>query len=130
MIYLDSSALVKIIHPEAETEALRDWLAECSDLPWVSSTLLEVEVPRAVCRFLPDALDDTRRALDLVELVPMGLEIRLCAQAVQPATVRSLDAIHLATALKLRDRLTAFVTYDTRLADAARLAGLKCEAPA
>ncbi|MFD7260623.1 hypothetical protein [Streptomyces sp. NPDC059874] len=63
---------------------------------------------------------------------PSGVDpgIRILAQTVRPATVRSLDAIHLATALGIGTRLTSFVTYDKRLADAARDAGLSVDAPA
>ncbi|MFF1413514.1 hypothetical protein ACFVX6_27665 [Streptomyces sp. NPDC058289] len=55
--------------------------------------------------------------------------IRILAQTVRPATVRSLDAVHLAPALSIGERLTSFVTYDKRLADAARDAGLIVDAP-
>lgn len=68
--------------------------------------------------------------LDLIDLVDMNAGIRILAQTVAPVTVRSLDAIHLATALHARGRLTSFVTYDKRLADAARTAGLTVDAPA
>lgn len=62
--------------------------------------------------------------------VDLDASIRILAQTVSPATVRSLDAIHLATALRVREQLTSFITYDRRLADAARAAGLVVEAPA
>ncbi|MFJ8919080.1 PIN domain-containing protein [Streptomyces sp. NPDC102415] len=68
-----------------------------------------------------------RRKIDMVDL---DAGVRDLAHTVRPATVRSLDAIHLATALRGRSRLTAFLTYDKRLADAAREAGLPVEAPA
>jgi len=67
--------------------------------------------------------------LDLIELVDLDPGIRIVAQAVTPATVRSLDAIHLATALRLGRQLTSFVTYDKRLADAAAAVGLTVHAP-
>ena len=68
--------------------------------------------------------------LDLIDLVDLDAGIRLTAQAVAPASVRSLHAIHLATALHLGPRLTTFVTYDRRLADAVAEAGLPIAMPA
>jgi predicted nucleic acid-binding protein len=68
--------------------------------------------------------------LDLVDLIDLDAGTRILAQTVRPPTVRSLDAIHLATALRVEPRLTSFVTYDKRLADAARVAGLTVDAPA
>ena len=67
--------------------------------------------------------------LDLVELVDLDPSIRILAQTVQPVTIRSLDAIHLGTALKIRATLISFVTYDKRLADAATAAGLPVDMP-
>jgi predicted nucleic acid-binding protein len=129
MIYLDSAAVVKLCHREAESGALRAWLGDRDEEDWVSSALLEVEAFRAIARHAPSAVPRLQRVLDAVELVPIALGIRLGAQAVQPVTVRSLDAIHLATALELRERISAFVTYDKRLAEAARGAGLTTQAP-
>lgn len=130
MIYLDSSAAVKLVHAEAQSQALRDWLDERADTGWVSSVLLEIEAYRALARYAPAALARLPAVLDLIELVDLGPGIRLRAQAVTPVTVRSLDAIHLATALHLRDQLTTFVAYDHRLAEAARAAGLPVKSPA
>jgi hypothetical protein len=67
--------------------------------------------------------------LDLIEMVELDPGIRILAQAVSPATIRSLDAIHVATALRLGGQLTSFVTYDKRLADAAAAAGLTVDMP-
>ena len=129
MIYLDSSAAVKLAHAEAESQALRDWLGERADTGWVSSVLAEIETYRALARHAPAALPRLPEILDQIDLVDLTPSIRARARSVRPVTVRSLDAIHLATALHLRDQLTAFVAYDSRLADAARLAGLPVEAP-
>jgi predicted nucleic acid-binding protein len=129
MIYLDSSAAVKLAHAEAESQALRDWLGERADTGWVSSVLAEIETYRALARHAPAALPRLPAVLDLIDLVDLAPDIRARARAVLPVTVRSLDAIHLATALHIRDRLTAFVAYDSRLADAARAAGLPVAAP-
>jgi predicted nucleic acid-binding protein len=68
--------------------------------------------------------------LDQIELINLDPSIGILAQTVQPATVRSLDAIHLGTALHARHALTSFVTYDKRLLDAAMAAGLPAGSPA
>jgi uncharacterized protein len=129
MIYLDSSAAVKLVHAEAESQALRDWLDERADTGWVSSVLVEVETYRALARYSPSALTRLPQILDLVDLLDLTPAIRARAQSVAPATVRSLDAIHLATALHIRVELTAFVAYDSRLSEAARTAGLPVQVP-
>ena len=67
--------------------------------------------------------------LDQIDLIDLDPRIRILAQAVKPATVRSLDAIHLGTALQSRTGLSSFVTYDKRLLDAARAAGLPVDSP-
>ena len=68
--------------------------------------------------------------LDQIDLIDLDPGIRILAQTAKPATVRSLDAIHLGTALHARQVLTSFVTYDKRLLDAALAAGLPAGAPA
>lgn len=129
MIYLDSSALVKLAVAEAESEALRDWLAEHADTPRISSDLVRVEVTRAVMRSQPQALLQAQQAVSRINKILIGPELLTTAASLQPPTLRSLDAIHLATALLLRRRLTAFVCYDQRLADAVRAVGLPVATP-
>lgn len=130
MIYLDSAAVVKLVHAESESQALRDWLDERADTGWISSTLVEVESFRALARHAPEAVARLHPVLDLIDLVDLDPSIRILAQTLKPVTVRSLDAIHLGTALHIRSRLTSFVTYDKRLADAAAGAGLTVDMPA
>lgn len=130
MIYLDSAAVVKLAHAESESQALRNWLDERADTGWTSSTLVEIESFRALARHAPEAVARLHPVLDLIELIDLDAGIRILAQTVRPPTVRSLDAIHLATALRVRSRLTSFVTYDKRLADAAHIAGLTVDMPA
>jgi predicted nucleic acid-binding protein len=130
MIYLDSAAVVKLVHAESESQALRDWLDERADTGWISSTLVEVESFRALARHAPEAVARLHPVLDLIDLVDLDPSIRILAQTLRPVTVRSLDAIHLGTALRIRSRLTSFVTYDKRLADAASGAGLTVDMPA
>jgi predicted nucleic acid-binding protein len=129
MIYLDSAAVVKLVHAEAESQALRDWLDERADTGWISSALVEIESFRALARHAPDAVTRLHLVLDLIELSDLDPSVRILAQTIRPANVRSLDAIHLATALQLRAQLTSFITYDKRLADAARIAGLTVDMP-
>src|SRR5215471_2321156 len=129
MIYLDSSAAVKLVHAEPETRALQGWLDKRADVSWVSSVLVEVESYRALARHAPDAVSRLPAVLDLIDVVELTPQIRSTACMVRPVSVRSLDVIHLATALQFGDRLTAFIAYDTRLADAARAAGLPAEVP-
>jgi predicted nucleic acid-binding protein len=129
MIYLDSAAIVKLAHAEAESDTLRVWLDERIDTSWISSTLVEIESFRALARYAPEAVARLHPVLDLIELVDLDPSIRIMAQTVKPITVRSLDAIHLGTALKIRPRLTSFITYDKRLANAATAAGLPVDMP-
>jgi uncharacterized protein len=130
MIYLDSAAVVKLVHAEPESQALRDWLDERAETGWISSVLVEIESFRALARHAPAAVARLHPVLDQIELIDLSARIRILAQTVQPATVRSLEAIHLGTALHARAMLTSFVTYDKRLLDAAVAAGLPALAPA
>lgn len=127
--YLDTSALVKLVVAEAESAALLAWLGDDERVP-VSSDLTRTELIRAVRRVAPERMVEARAVLDaltLLELTPAVLEQ---AGRLDPAIVRSLDAIHLAAALALSDDLEGFVTYDERLAEAARANGVAVVAPA
>lgn len=129
--YLDASALVKLATPEAETDALRAAL-DIFDAR-VTSRLATVEVVRALRRrgretaALEDAVGEAFAGLAIVELDRTIAEL---AGRIGPPTLRSLDAVHLASAVALGSELGAVVTYDRRLADAARAAGLEVIAPA
>lgn len=129
MLYLDSSAIVKLVLPEPESLALRDFLASNED--HISSSLARVEVLRTVRRLdgTEDRLRDAKRVLARVSRVSMSGPLLAGAAVLGPPNLRSLDAIHLATALSL-DGLDAVVTYDRRLADAAADAGLTVSSPA
>jgi uncharacterized protein len=129
MIYLDSAAVVKLVHAEAESRALREWLDDRAETGWISSVLTEIESFGALARYAPEAISRLPAVLDLIDLVELEPPVRILAQTVKPATVRSLDAIHLGTALHARPALTSFVTYDKRLLDAARAAGLPTDSP-
>ena len=130
MIYLDSAAVVKLVHAEPESQALREWLDERSETGWASSVLVEIETFRALARYAPEAVTRLHPVLDQIDLIDMSPRIRILAQTIRPLTVRSLDAIHLAAALSIRRSLTSLVTYDKRLLDAAITAGLPTTSPA
>jgi len=129
MIYLDSAAIVKLAHAEPESLALRHWLDQRSETGWISSVLTEIESFRALARYAPDAVSRLPAVLDQINLINLEPPIRVLARTVEPATVRSLDAIHLGTALHSQPILTSFVTYDRRLMGAAQAAGLPVDSP-
>lgn len=136
MIYLDSAAAVKLVHAEADSAALQNFLDERLTIEWVSSSIMEIETYRALVQAtgpadMPGVINQFHALLDLIVRIEIDSGIRILAQTVTPPSVRSLDAIHLATALRLRDqgRLTTFVTYDKRLAEAASTTGLPVDIP-
>ena len=129
MLYLDSSAIVKTVMAEEESEALRELLRAWPHR--VSSALARVEVPRALRRAkAPGFLFERAQQvlLDIV-LISMDEAVLEMAGALEPPALRALDAIHLATALSVKGDLQAFITYDQRLTDAASQAGLSVWAP-
>jgi hypothetical protein len=126
--YLDSSAIVKLAVEEPETGALRDYLH--GRAPLVSSALARTEVGRSLLRLGPDFAargEDILRRFDLVRVGDRTLRL---AARLPSAELRSLDAIHLATADQLGEDLGAVVTYDERMAAAARQMGYVVVAPA
>lgn len=129
MLYLDSAAIVKLVHAEPESAALRAWLDERAETRWASSVLAEVESFRALARYAPEAVSRLAPVLDQIDLIDMSARVRMLAQTVTPATVRSLDAIHLATALAVGRDLTSFISYDKRLLEAAAAVGLPADSP-
>ncbi len=126
--YLDTSALVKLVVAEQETAALRAWLFEADRRP-VSCDLARTELMRAVRRVAPDRVVQARAVLDSITLVDVAAQTFEQAGRLQPALLRTLDAVHLAAALELGDDLEGIVTYDDRLAEAARSNGVPTSAP-
>lgn len=129
-MYLDSSALVKLVAKESETTALRRYLGRNADVPRVTSSLARVEVVRAVSGGGAQAVARARELLDRLYEVP--LERSLLDRAAElraPLALRSLDAVHLASALLLGSTLSAVLTYDARMAAAAVSIGLEVAAP-
>ena len=133
MIYLDTCVVAKLARRERETEELFDWLDRHGDESLVSSVLLEVELERALRRVEPAALSRIPRLLSGISRVEITATIRATAGAYQDPLLRSLDAIHLATAQTVAEsaekELSAFLTYDKRLIAAARGVGMHVEHP-
>ncbi len=134
LIYLDASALVKVVVEEKESSALRAWIATGPDR--LSSVVTAVELRRAARRVAAGVSEviareltrETEVLLRGVQLLTLDEQIAQQAATLEPPTLRSLDAIHLATALSVDD-LSHFVTYDARLAEAAARAGLVVAMP-
>lgn len=126
--YIDSSGLLKLLVREAETPALEAYLAQCDGI--VASRLAVVEclraARRAAGRRLLQTLEQVLEAVYLLEITPAILQE--AAMAGSPL-LRTLDAIHLATALSVDDPDLTFIVYDGRLAEAARAAGLTVVQP-
>jgi predicted nucleic acid-binding protein len=129
-IYLDTSAAAKLFIAERETLDLRQWLARQSEPRLVSSALLGVELVRLLTLVNPAIVAAAERFLandvDIVEILPPVL---VDAAAVPPPRLRTLDAIHLATALDLGESVNVMLTYDKLLVEASRAAGMAVAFP-
>jgi hypothetical protein len=120
VIYLDTSAFVKLVQGERETPALRAFLTDHAGSPLVSSALLVVETRRAILHHAPGQLARADLLLTRIDQVDITSAVLEAAGRLPDPSLRSLDAIHLATALQLGQDLEALVTYDSRLAAAAK----------
>jgi predicted nucleic acid-binding protein len=129
VIYFDSSALMKLVRREAETDVLREWLDLRREQPVVSSELGRVEVLRAARRVGGPALAEARAVVGDLDLVPLDRAVQDVACDIGDPMLRTVDALHLASALLLGGALTAFVAYDHRLTEGARAAGLAVATP-
>lgn len=125
--YLDSSAIVKLAVREPESVALGRYLRRRR--PLVCSALARTEVLRALLPGGADAVARGRKVLSRLDLVRLGNRVLDDAATVLPEDVRSLDAIHLATAGQLGEDLGVLVTYDDRMAEAAKRSGYRVVAP-
>jgi len=127
-VYLDSSALVKLVVAEAESQALGAYL---SDHPArISSALARVEVIRAVRPHGPRAVARARQLLARIALLHLDDALLDTAAALEGDHLRSLDAIHIASAQTVTSGLASLVTYDRRMAAAAKSIGLSVASPA
>ncbi len=129
MIYLDSSALVKLAITEPESAVLARWLAERPNLVRVSSSLIRVEVPRAIWRADPAALQEAYQVIRRTREVRLTDDVLARAARLRPAALRAFDAVHLASALAIRPHLEAFVAYDKTLLLAAQAVGIRTASP-
>ncbi len=130
-LYLDSSALVKLVQQESESGALRGLILDHKPDTLVTSALARVEVVRAVWGGGHRAVDQARRQLARLDQIVLGGALLDRAAGLAPQVqLRSLDAIHLAAAQTVGDDLRAIVTYDRRMADAAGALGLVVQTPA
>jgi len=129
LYYADTSAVLKLLVEEDHSSAMAEFFDEHEDWPWVSSALLQIEVVRAVMRVLPAALPEARELLEAFFFVPIDDDVIGRAMIEPDAGLRSLDAIHLATARVLADDLDAVVSYDERLLTATTDAGLPTVSP-
>ena len=131
--YLDTSAVVKLVVEEAGSAALRSWLEDGGEggvaPEVVSSDLLRTELLRATRQGAPDQIARARSVLEAVPLLTLPSSVFDRAALLEPAGLRSLDAIHLASALDLGDDLEGIVTYDSRLGDGVRALGYRVVAP-
>ncbi|MGH9110030.1 MAG: type II toxin-antitoxin system VapC family toxin [Acidimicrobiales bacterium] len=130
-LYLDSSALVKLVQKETESAGLRRFLRRHRADQLVTSALARVEVVRAVLIGGPAALAQARRQLSRLDQILLSTEVLDRAATLSPSgQLRSLDAIHLAAAQVVGADLRAVVTYDHRMAGAAHDLGFAVEMPA
>ena len=128
-LYVDTSALVKLVVVEAESAALRSYLAECASDVRMAAALVRTEFVRAVAAHRSiDVLENARRVLTRMHLVTLSNRLLEAAATMAPRELRTLDAIHLAAALTAPD-LRAMVTYDSRLAEAAATARIAVVSP-
>jgi predicted nucleic acid-binding protein len=124
--YLDTSAFVKLVRSEPESSALR---GELAGRELLSSVLLTVEGRRAARRYGELAARRARVALTAITLVPLDEAILQAAADLEPAELRSLDALHLATVVSLGEDLERLFCYDVRLTDAAQALGIEVSRP-
>ena len=142
MIYFDTCALLKLIREDTDSQALGAFIDARPDTRWFSSELARAELARTVRRLNHDdrgrLADDARLRAELsyvealwerLDLIAVSARVLNDAAAIEQPFLRTLDAIHLAAALSMRASLSAFVTYDKKLAAAAAEAGLPVLSP-
>lgn len=124
LYYVDTSAALKLLVKEKDSRAFAEFYDAHPGASWASSALLRIEVIRAVARAMPAALPDARDLLLAFDYVTIDDEVVEAAMNEPDRMLRSLDAIHLATARVLGPDLDGLATYDDRLATAAKDAGI------
>jgi len=129
LYYADTSAVIKLLVEESHSKAFAAFYDAHADAEWVSSALLRIELTRAVTRAMPTLLPDARDLLLAFSFVAIDDDVVEAAMNEPDRGLRSLDAIHLATARVLGEDLDAIVSYDDRLLKAATEAGLATASP-
>lgn len=127
--YIDTSAAFKLLAVEEHAAAFLAFYREHRNDAWVSSDLLRIEVTRTVTRHWRALIPDAQRLLDALEYIQIDEDVVRTAMVEPDPPLRSLDAIHLATARMLGADLTALLTYDDRLTQAAADAGITVHCP-
>jgi predicted nucleic acid-binding protein len=128
-IYLDTSALVKLVVAEAESQALKYFLGVHAEDGLFSAALARTELVRAVAPNGAQAITDARDLLNRLDTVTLTRQLLDDAGTLLPLRLRSLDAIHLAAARRAGDALRAVITYDTRMLSAAADLGISTASP-
>ncbi len=129
LYYVDTSAALKLLVEESHSKAFAEFYDNATGATWVSSSLLRIEVMRAVTRVAPALLPDARDLLLAFDYISIDDDVVDTAMNEPDRMLRSLDAIHLATARVLGPELTGLATYDDRLAAAVTDAGLTVVSP-
>jgi predicted nucleic acid-binding protein len=127
LVYLDASAAARLVIDETESSSLQEWLETRQGR--ISSVLLRTELLRAARRAAPTRADRARQILLGMNLYEIDDDVIETAAGLDPLGLRTLDAIHLATALRVGSELDAIVSYDRRMIDAARALGLPVASP-
>ncbi|GAB2666900.1 type II toxin-antitoxin system VapC family toxin [Saccharopolyspora gloriosae] len=128
MIYFDSSALVKLIAPEPESKALSEWVQARLEQPRITSAVSQVDVLRTFREFGPAIEDLASIILSKLDRLPVKQDVLDTAAGLR-SQVSPLEAIHLASACKIREGLHAYVSYDKALLAAAEEEGLATASP-
>ena len=127
MIYADTSALVKLVAVEDESPGLRAFVGSPETL--LTSVIGAIELRRAIRRTHPERLSVAEGLLSRISIVGLTKDVMRLANMIEPESLRTLDAIHLASALTLREELDTLLAYDLRLIEAAQAAGLPVVSP-
>jgi predicted nucleic acid-binding protein len=128
VFYLDASAAAKLVLAEDDSDAMKEWI-ETTDAVIVSSDLLRTEVLRAIRRHAPAQLSQGRAVLESITLVALSRNVYESAAMLGPPVLRSLDALHLASAIEFGDELEGIITYDMRMTEAAQVLDVAVIAP-
>ena len=129
MFYLDASAAAKLVLAEDDSDAMKEWI-EATDAVIVSSDLLRTELLRTIRRHVPAQLSQGRALLESITLIALSRNDYESAAMLGPPVLRSLDALHLASAVDVGgDELTAIITYDLRMIEAARAMSIAVVSP-